>query len=265
MYRPSQLGAAQNISTMTTTTRNTREWRLAALPKATPVLDGPDATFRVADRQLPAPSPSQVLLKTLYISNDAAQRVWIAPPEERPRLYLPPVNLNDPMPARVIGRVLQSGSDKVPVGSLAVSTGTWSEHCLVEASKCQVIPAKSPLNPAHFLGLYGITGITAYIGLTEIARVTSSDTVVISAAAGATGSVVVQLAKGLFQCKKVIGIAGTDDKCRWVESLGADLCINYKSAGFLKDLETATGRAATVFFGEPPTSVRLRFIHRKGG
>ena len=75
-------------------------------------------------------------------------------------------------------------------------------------------------------GALGLTGLTAYFGLTEVVGTKASDTVVISGAAGATGMMAVQIAKKIIGCKRVIGMAGTDDKCKWVESLGADLCLN---------------------------------------
>jgi len=82
--------------------------------------------------------------------------------------------------------------------------------------------------------------MTAWFGMTEVAEITKDDIVVISGAAGATGSMCVQIAKNIVGCKKVIGIAGTDDKCKWVESLGADICLNYKSSSFAEDLKKET-------------------------
>lgn len=81
-----------------------------------------------------------------------------------------------------------------------------------------------------------MTGLTAYYGLKIVVEASASDSVVVSGAAGATGSMVVQIAKKLIGRKRVIGIAGSDDKCRWVESLGADKCLNYKKSSFREDL-----------------------------
>ena len=85
-----------------------------------------------------------------------------------------------------------------------------------------------------------MTGLTAYYGLIEMVRASKDDIVVISGAAGATGSMAVQIAKKIIGCKKVIGIAGSDDKCKWVQSLGADLCLNYKNPSFADELVKAT-------------------------
>jgi NADPH-dependent curcumin reductase CurA len=86
------------------------------------------------------------------------------------------------------------------------------------------------MSKTHYLGALGLTGLTAYFGLTEVVNTTKDDIVVISGAAGATGMMAVQIAKHIIGCKKVIGMAGSDEKCKWVESLGADLCLNCKSS-----------------------------------
>lgn len=82
------------------------------------------------------------------------------------------------------------------------------------------------MSKTHYLGALGLTGLTAYFGLTEVVNTTKDDIVVVSGAAGATGMMAVQIAKHIIGCKKVIGMAGSDEKCKWVESLGADLCLN---------------------------------------
>lgn len=104
------------------------------------------------------------------------------------------------------------------------------------------------LKPTHYVSLFDLAGVTAYYGLVDIAQTGSKDAIVISGAAGAVGSVAVQIAKHVLGCKKVIGIAGTDAKCKWVESLGADVCLNYKSAGFEDEIEKATEGFVEVFF-----------------
>jgi hypothetical protein len=94
----------------------------------------------------------------------------------------------------------------------------------------------------------GLPGLTAYYGLKTIVKAGPADTLVVSGAAGATGSMVVQIAKKLLGCKKVIGIAGTDEKCQWVKSLGADICLNYKGPDFKESLITATEGFVEVYF-----------------
>ncbi|KAL1297732.1 hypothetical protein AAFC00_006272 [Neodothiora populina] len=226
---------------MTPTT--TRQWILAEQP-----MDMPDEkTFKLVEAPLPELKEDQVLAKVLYLSNDPAQRGWIQKGINPERLYVPPVELNAPMSARGIAEVIESKSSKFPKGSLVVSGVNWVEYCVLDAATCTPVQKVGDLSETHFLGALGLTGLTAYYGL-QIVRAGAEDTVVVSGAAGATGSMVVQIAKKMFGCKKVIGIAGTDDKCRWVESLGADLCINYKSPTFRKDLREATKGYVEVYF-----------------
>lgn len=104
------------------------------------------------------------------------------------------------------------------------------------------------IRPTHFIGALGGPGLTAFYGLSDIVRTTSEDTVVVSGAAGATGSMVVQIAKHIIGCKKIIGIAGGEKKCRWVESLGADVCIDYKAPDFKEQLKKATDGFVEVYF-----------------
>lgn len=120
----------------------------------------------------------------------------------------------------------------------------WREYCVLDVDdgsgmgprKVQDIPG---VNVTHFLGALGSTGLTAYYGLVEVAGLKKGERVVVSGAAGATGSMVVQIAKNIVGASYVVGIAGTDEKCRWVERLGADKCLNYKSKNFAKELAEA--------------------------
>lgn len=117
----------------------------------------------------------------------------------------------------------------------------------------------------HFLGALGLPGFTAYYALTQIVKATAKDAIVVSGAAGAVGTMVVQIAKKMIGCRKVcssllflgviansvqvIGIAGTDDKCRWVEKLGADVCLDYKSSSFKQELTKETEGFVEIYFG----------------
>ena len=162
-------------------------------------------------------------------------------------MYVPPVPEVTPMRARGIGSVVASKSDKFSKGALVAVNSNWVEYCVVKAKDVTPIQKVGELSETHFLGAFGLTGITAYYGL-QVVRTTKDDAIVVSGAAGATGSMVVQIAKNIIGCKKVIGIAGSDDKCRWVESLGADVCVNYKSPSFKDDLKKATDGFVEVYF-----------------
>jgi NADPH-dependent curcumin reductase CurA len=227
----------------------TRQWVLAKKPTDLPVLDGPDATFKLQDAETEEVKDGQILVKSLYYSNDPAQRGWINKTRDPKRLYVPPVADGSPMRAYAIAEVLESKSPNFKVGDHVRGPAGWVEHAVLDAAACTpATPLPNGLSETHHLGALGFTGMTAYYGTKVVARTTAEDVVVVSGAAGATGSMVVQIAKKLIGAKKVIGIAGTDAKCRWVESLGADVCLNYKSSSFKDDLVAATPDFADVYF-----------------
>jgi NADPH-dependent curcumin reductase CurA len=167
----------------------------------------------------------QVLVKALYYSNDPAQRGWISPDIPAGRLYVPPVQVGDAMRARGLCEVIDSKSPNLPKGTIVQCSPNWNEYAVLDShTVTPVQPLPNGLSLTHYLGALGGTGLTAYYGLVVICEAKRGDKVVVSGAAGATGSMVVQIAKHIVGAGNVIGIAGTDDKCRWVESLGADKC-----------------------------------------
>jgi NADPH-dependent curcumin reductase CurA len=230
--------------------QQTRQWILSNPPSSDPVLEGSNSTFSLKTTTLPSPGADQVLIKTLYFSNDPAQRGWIQKDMDPERLYVPPVNKGEVMRAYAIAEVLESNVDSLKKGQLVMGSLAWTEYAVVNAKELRPIQAdeSAGIRPTHFLGSLGGTGLTAYNGLIDVARASASDTVVVSGAAGATGSMVVQLAKHIVGCKRVIGIAGGEKKCRWVESLGADICVDYKSPSFTEDLKKATDGFVEVYF-----------------
>ena len=226
----------------------TRQWLLTNKPIGLPQLSGPNQTFTLKTVPLPALQDNQVLVKTLYISNDPAQRGWIAADIDPERLYAPPVPQDGVMRAQAVAQVLESKSSRYNKGDKVLTVTGWAEYSVQNAKDCQPCEEIPGLSVTHYLGAFGTTGLTAYYGTKIIARVGQGDTVVVSGAAGATGSMVVQIAKHLLGCKKVVGMAGTDDKCKWVESLGADVCLNYKKPSFKDDLIKATDGYVEVYF-----------------
>lgn len=225
-----------------------RQWLLINKPTDLPVLDGPDATFKFETNPLPELSEDQLLLQPHYISNDPAQRGWISAGINPDRLYVPPVPLNTPMRARAIATVLASKSSSFKEGDKVAATTGWTEYAVCNAKEAQPVKSVPDLSDTHFLGALGPTGLTAYYGLVIVAGCTAEDTVIVSGAAGATGSMVVQIAKHIVGCKRVIGIAGGPGKCRWVESLGADVCVDYKTDKFNEALANATPDNASIYF-----------------
>jgi NADPH-dependent curcumin reductase CurA len=230
--------------------QKTRQWILSNPPQDDPVLTGSETTFKLQETTLPVPTSSQALVRTLYFSNDPAQRGWIQKGQDPERLYVPPVKAGEIMRAFAIAEVISCESDSLKKGQLVMGTIGWTEHAVVDVKELRPINADEAagIRPTHFLGTLGGTGLTAYDGLIDVAKATKDDVVVVSGAAGATGSIVVQLAKNVIGCKKVIGIAGGEKKCKWVESLGADVCVDYKSKSFKEDLLKATEGYVQVYF-----------------
>ncbi|OAK97292.1 NAD(P)-binding protein [Phaeosphaeriaceae sp. SRC1lsM3a] len=230
--------------------QQTRQWILANPPSSDPVLSGPDSTFSLESTTLPSPGADQVLVKTLYFSNDPAQRGWIQKDMDPERLYTAPVLKGEVMRSYAIAEVVESNASALSKGQLVMGTFGWTEYAVVDAKDARPIQpdASAGIRATHFIGALGGPGLTAYNGLIDVARATKDDVVVVSGAAGATGSIVVQLAKNVLGCKKVIGIAGGDKKCRWVESLGADVCVDYKASNFTEELKKATDGFVQVYF-----------------
>lgn len=227
--------------------RQSLQLELAERPKGEIV---PGKTFR--QRQVPAPTEAdlkdgQLLLEALYVSFDPAMRGWL---DDR-RSYVPPVQIGEVMRALAIARVLASKSSKARAGDIVTSPMGIREVGIMPED--QVEPASAlPLGKAgakvtDLLGVFGMTGLTAYFGMLKIGEPKAGDTVVVSAAAGATGSVAAQIAK--IAGARVIGTAGSDEKCRWLtEELGLDVALNYKDPEFKAKFKAATPNFIDVFF-----------------
>lgn len=209
--------ALQSIAKMP----STRQWILNSKPTGTPTTTGDSPTFKLETIDLPAPTASQAVLKSLMFSNDPAQRTWINPSADPERLYMPPIEIGSPMSSFALTEVVESGSpSELPVGSLVVTGQGWTEYAVHEIKGLQVVQPIPGLDRGHFLGALGFTGLTAYYGIKEVAAATKDDTVVVSGAAGATGSMVVQIAKKILGCKRVSSIFHTSF------TLGVD-CAGY--------------------------------------
>ena len=232
------------------TPTHTKEWILTNKPTDLPQLSGPEPTFTLSTNPLPPLEDGQVLLKTLYLSNDPAQRGWITKGVDPARLYIPPVPQGGVMRARAVAEVIDSKNSKFNKGDKVLANMGWAEYAVNDPQSLQVQPLQQldGVSVTHYLGAFGLTGLTAYYGTKIIARAGPEDTVVVSGAAGATGSMVVQIAKKMLGCKRVIGLAGSDEKCRWVENLGADVCLNYKKPDFKQQLVEATEGYVEVYF-----------------
>jgi len=204
-----------------------RQYYLASRPSGKPTPDN----VPVRDVPVAEPGDGEIVLRNLYISLDPAIRGWMG---DDPG-YIEPIAIGDAVRSSVIGRVVKSNSPDYAVGDVAMGLGAWERYTLSPAAAFNKLDENSGIPLSYFLGVLGPTGLTAYFGLLEVGQPKAGETVLVSAAAGAVGSVVGQIAK-MRGCR-VVGMAGTDDKCQWLtDELGFDAAINYKACG---DLEAA--------------------------
>ena len=207
------------------------QWVLASRPKG---MVAP-SNFEWREVELGEPSGGQLLVRNLYLSLDPAMRGWIS---DAPS-YMPPVGIGEVMRGGCVAEVLDSRIEGFSPGDLVFGMLGWQEYALADrdgGARVTKLPPGVP--PVTALSALGMTSLTAYFGLTEIGKPQAGDTVVISGAAGATGSVVGQLAK--LRGARVIGIAGGPEKCAWItDELGFDAAIDYRAEsvpGRLKEL-----------------------------
>jgi len=190
---------------------------------------------------IPEIGDGQILVKTLVLSIDPTIRGWM----ERDT-YLPAIEIGAVIRSAGAGTVVASKNPKFSVGDRVFTMPGWQEYAVVaDRDHPTPIPGGIPLEDA--LSVFGVTGMTAYFGLKEIGRPVAGETVVVSGAAGATGSVVGQLAKHLG-CR-VVGIAGSPAKCKWLtDELGFDAAIDYKTEDVGKRLRETCPKGIDVFF-----------------
>jgi len=207
-----------------------------------PVGEPKASDFEIAEAPLPEPGDGEVLVKVLYLSLDPAMRGWM----NQGKSYIPPVGLGEVMRALGVGKVLASRDARFAPGDYVSGiTGVQRYAVCPAAELTKVDPAVAPL-PAY-LHVLGMTGMTAYFGLLEVGQPKPGETVVVSAAAGAVGSVVGQIAK-IKGCR-AIGIAGGKDKCDYlVNELGFDAAVDYKQGNLKAELRRVCPEGVDVYF-----------------
>ena len=210
-----------------------RQIHLAKRPVGLPQAD----SFELVEVELPELGAEQVRVRNLWMSVDPYMRGRMYDRKS----YAPPFALGEVMPAGAIGRVEASTSAALPEGCLVSSMCGWRDAFVADANTLRKLPELG-IPPQAFLGVLGMPGMTAYTGLHQLGEVKADDCVFVSAASGAVGSLVAQLAK-LEGCR-VIGSAGSDDKCEWLRSVGVDVAINYKAHAGAKALTQALLEAA---------------------
>ncbi|MGN9845426.1 NADP-dependent oxidoreductase [Nonomuraea sp. H19] len=216
-----------------------RAWHLEARPEGRPVPSG----FALREVEIPAPGPGQLLVANAYLSVDPYMRGRMSAKKS----YIEPYEVGEPMDGPAVGRVLASNAEGFAPGDHVLHVLGWREYAVLDAATAQKVdPALAPLSA--YLGVLGVPGLTAYIGLTRFAKVKEGDTVFVSGAAGAVGSVAGQIAK-LQGAGRVIGSAGSDGKVKLLEGeYGFDAAFNYKNGPVAEQLAQAAPDGIDVFF-----------------
>jgi NADPH-dependent curcumin reductase CurA len=218
----------------------TREIQLAARPRGLPTAED----FRLVPTELPDPGPGEVLVRNIVMSVDPYMRGRM---NDAPS-YAPPWKLNETAQGGAVGEVLQSGVAHLEPGTLVVHNAGWREHALTSAEALTVLLPRADLPPSLYLGILGMPGLTAYVGLLRIAQFAAGETVFVSGAAGAVGSTAGQLAR-LLGAKRVIGSAGSAQKVAVLrEELGFDAAFNYHDGPVAELLPAVAPEGIDVYF-----------------
>jgi NADPH-dependent curcumin reductase CurA len=214
-----------------------RAWHLKSRPNGMPT----DENFELKDIDLPPLGDGQVRVRNRWLSVDPYMRGRM----NDVKSYVPPFQVGEPLEGGAVGEVVESKADGLAPGDLVLHMSGWRDEAVVPARGVNKLPDLGA-EPQKFLGVLGVTGATAFFGLLDVASAKQGDIVFVSAAAGAVGSVVVQLAKA--KGMTVVGSAGGADKCDFVRSLGADQVIDYRAGPVLKSLAAAAPDGIDVYF-----------------
>lgn len=206
--------------------------------------ESPDSTFEVNKKQLSTDlQKDEILVKVLYLSNDPTQRGWIQKGVNPKRSYVPPVFQGETMRSLGLCKIVKVGEDVkgYQPGDIASGIVYWADYLVIKQTNLFNKIENTSIPLTLYLDVIGMTGLTAYFGLKEVGQFKEGQTIIISAASGATGSTAVQLAKKVFKAKKVIAITGSDAKCEYVKSIGADVAVNYKTGNIFEKLNEIVG------------------------
>lgn len=214
-----------------------RAWHLKSRPQGLPK----QKNFALEEIELPTLGDGAVRVRNLWLSVDPYMRGRM----NDVKSYVPAFELDQPLEGGAVGEVVESRAEGFSPGDLVLHMGGWRDEAVVSARGMSKLPELS-VPPERFLGLLGITGASAYFGLLDAAQAKAGDIVFVSAAAGAVGSAVVQIAKA--RSMTVIGSAGGPEKCDFVRSLGADQVVDYKSAPIRKSLAAAAPDGIDIYF-----------------
>lgn len=216
-----------------------REWHLVRRPQGWPVPDD----FRLVEREVDDPPKGYVLVRNIAMSVDPYMRGRMNDAES----YAAPYQLNEPMYGGVVGRVEKSQAPALPEGTVVRHGLGWREWAVVPARQCEPVdPTSDGVPPSAYLGVLGMPGLTAWVGVFDIAQARGGETMFVSAAAGGVGSIAGQLAKlaGL----RVVGSAGTAGKVDWLRKIGFDAAFNYHDGDVTKQLAAAAPEGIDCYF-----------------
>lgn len=227
---------------VTTTQTKNRQFRLSTRPTGRVTRDN----FQFVEEALPEIGDGEALVRNVYLSLDPTNRIWMSDMEQ----YMPPVQIGEVMRGLGAGVVERSNNPKYKIGDIVTGLTGWQDYFVAKEGGpfgLAVLP-KIPGVPLQALvGAAGMTGWTAYFGLLDLGKPQKGETLVVSAAAGAVGSVVGQIGK--IHGLRVVGIAGGKEKCRWLtEELGFDAAVDYKAPTFQQDLVAATPNGIDINF-----------------
>jgi NADPH-dependent curcumin reductase CurA len=215
-----------------------RQWRLKSRPTGLIKAEN----FELVSQPIPEPGENQILIRSVYLSLDPAMRGWLT---DRPS-YVPPVQIGEVMRGLAVGIVEKSNHPIFATGDRVQGMFGWQEYLLSSGEAVTKLP-DSELPFSAYLGLFGLAGLTAYAGLVEVGQPKAGETLLVSGAAGSVGSLVGQIGK--IKDLHVVGIAGTDEKCKWLrDELGFDVAVNYKDADYKKQLKTACPKGVDIYF-----------------
>ncbi len=199
--------------------------------------------FTLHEEKIRELGEGEILIRNIYLSLDPTNRLWADARES----YMPPVETGEVMRGLIIGVVEESRNPAIKEGDIVQGILGWEEYVISDGTNVSVIPYDGAVPLSAFFGLFSHTGLAAYFGLEDIGKPKEGETLVVSAAAGAVGSVAGQIGK-IKGCR-VVGIAGTDEKCRWIrDDLGFDASINYKTESVQDSLKEHCPDGIDIYF-----------------
>eukprot|EP01100_Stratorugosa_tubuloviscum_P004589 TRINITY_DN2152_c0_g1_i3.p1 TRINITY_DN2152_c0_g1~~TRINITY_DN2152_c0_g1_i3.p1 ORF type:complete len:340 (+),score=185.60 TRINITY_DN2152_c0_g1_i3:60-1079(+) len=208
-----------------------------------PVNEVTEEVFRKSNWPTPGELENgQVLIRTTYISVDPYMRIRM----NEKKNYFEGFKLNEPFDGGVTGEVISSKFEGLVGGDRVLGFLPWSKYTVADGSKLVKIP-NVVTNPSYMIGGLGMPGLSAYLPITKIGQVQAGNTALVSGAAGAVGTIAGQIFK-ILGCSNVVGIAGSNDKCQFVEQLGYDKCINYRNENLHEALTKAFPDGIDIYF-----------------